>query len=338
MKIKRTYLSHAVAAAFLALSTQLAFAVEETEAIGQMGVNDSFSTAQRLTVANDGTVIVDGRIGVTSTTATPIPDVDFYAFEGTAGDGVKLDIDRGMKGVGATERHVDTIIGLWKPGAAQNTWEFVGQINNVSTPDDGSRKEDGGLMDARIPEDGVTALRLQTSGTYIVGVSSNPRFFRPDGTMSDSTVTGSKAPFPNGSYKLNISGLTPPKLMHLVNIDVKPGNQEKAAPLNPKAKGAIRVALLSHPAAKGAPEFKAHEVKRESVRFGRSGEEQSLLRCNKEGLDVNGDGLLDLICFFDNEAIRWEGHETMGKIKGEAGDGLRFEGDGDLKVVPASNN
>lgn len=338
MKIKRTYLSHAVAATFLAMSTQVALAVDETELVGQMGVNDSFNTAQRLTVANDGTVVVDGRIGVTSTAAAPMPDVDFYAFEATVGDGVKLDIDRGMKGVGATERHVDTIIAIWKPGVQPNTWEFVGQINNVFTPDDGSRKEDGGLMDARIPEDGVNALRLDRSGTHIVGVSSNPRFFRPDGTMTSTTVTGSGAPFSNGSYKLNISGVTPPKMMHLVNIDVKPGNQEKAAPLNPKAKGAIRVALLSHAAAKGAPEFKALDVKHESVRFGRSGEEKSLIRCNKEGLDVNGDGLLDLICFFDNEAIRWEGHETMGKIKGEAGDGLRFEGDGDLKVVPAGSN
>lgn len=333
---KRNYLRQAVAAAFFVASGagNLALAVNELEPVGQMGQNDSPGTAQPLTITAAGPVVVSGRIGITDpNNRTPIPDVDFYSFEAKEGDLVTLDIDRGMKGMEATERHVDTIIAIFKPGLQAGSWERFAWIDNVTTGDEGSRPEDGGLFDARI--DGP--LRL-SNGTYIVGVSSNPRFFNLDGSMTSTAVTGSSARFPNGSYTLIISGVTPPALLHYVNIDIKPGNQEKAAPLNPKSKGAIRIALLSHAATQSAPEFKALEVKRESITFGSTGGETSLLRCNKEGSDVNHDGLPDLVCHFDNEAAKFQGHESMGKMKGEAGDGRRFEGVGDLKVVPPTSS
>jgi Bacterial pre-peptidase C-terminal domain len=277
-------------------------------------------------------VMVTGRIGITDLkNPTPIADVDFYSFEGKEGDLVTLDIDGGMKGMLATERHVDTYIAIFKAGLQPGSWERFAHNNDVTTADDGSRREDGGLRDARIDNPPV---RLPKDGTYIVGVSSNPRFFDLDARVTDTVVTGSRAPFPNGSYTLIISGVTPQDRTLYVSIDIKPGNKEKAAPLNPKAKGVIRIALLSHAAKDSAPEFKALEVKRESITFGSTGDEKSLLRCDKDGADVDRNGLPDLVCHFDNEAAKFEGHELMGKMKGETADGQRFEGAGDLKVVP----
>ena len=67
----------------------------------------------------------------------------------------------------------------------------------------------------------------------------------------NETVTGA-APFPNGSYKLIISGVTPPELVQYMNIDIKPGGDEEAR-INPKAKGNIPVALLSQAATRTSP-------------------------------------------------------------------------------------
>ena len=38
-----------------------------------------------------------------------------------------------------------------------------------------------------------------------------------------------------------------------------------------------------------------------SLTFGHSGDEKSLAFCDPGGQDVNGDGLPDLVCHFDNQ-------------------------------------
>ena len=106
--------------------------------------------------------------------------------------------------------------------------------------------------------------------------------------------------------------------------------------MNPKSKGKIPVALLSHRAdpAKNIEEFKALDVKTRSLKFGSTGEEYSYLGCNKEGVDVNADGLLDLVCHFDNQAAKWDENDVAGILKGETGAGKAFEGRGWLNVKP----
>ena len=331
---KRNYLRQAVAAAFLVMSGagNLALGVTEQEPIGQMGVNDSIGTAQPLTIIPDapgnkfGSAVVDGAIGFTDGKQTPIADIDFYSFEGKEGDLITVDIDGGMKGQNPPSSHVDTYIAIFGAGALPGSWERIGQNDNVLTDDIGSPRADGGLRDARLD-----LLRLRKDGTYVVGVTGHPRTLGLDGSVVVRTATNV---WQNGSYQLIVSGVTAPDLTLVVNIDIKPGNAEKPAPLNPKSKGVVRIALLSHAASKSGPEFKALEVKRESITFGSTGNETSLLRCDKDGADVDRDGLPDLVCHFDNEAAKFSGHELMGKMKGETADGRRFEGTGDLKVVP----
>lgn len=326
--IKRTCVSNAVAAAFFAMSAQLAFAVLEAEPVGTRGANDSLNTAQQLTVDSDGKMIVQGTIGVTDPAGIAIPDVDFYSFEGFAGNPVTVDIDGGIKAVATTTRHVDTIVALYRPGTAPGTWEILLQNDNTPSIDEGSEPI-GGERDARLDTPPVA---LPVDGTYIVGVSSSPRFFRNDGSTTNTTVTLPNARFPNGSYTLIISGVTPPPRVQYVNIDIKPGDPDEVTRLYPKMKRDIPIALLSNAATASGPAFNALEVKVDSITFGRGGEEKSLVRCLKHGRDVNRDGLRDLICLFDVPSAAFQEDDLVGKMKGESANGMRFEAAAKLKV------
>lgn len=312
--IKRTYLSQAVAAAlFLAAgATNVAFALDEVEP------NNSLLTAQRLFVTSSS-LQVDGKIGETSPLATPVGDVDFFSFEAEEDDVLIVDIDKGMKPdeemkpVDQRVRSVDTILAIFGPlpdvrRVAENL-----DMDRSKAPDDGSDD----FRDARIVN-----FRATARGTYVVGVSSKPRsFIHGGGVLFPTDLRGNS----NGSYKLIISGVTP--LVQQISIEVKPGTDEDA-PVNPKAKGNIPVALLSSKA------FDALKVKAESITFGSTGDEKSWLRCQKEGVDINADGYKDLVCHFDNVAAEWQTDDVMGIVKGSTVDGRQFEGRGRLKIVP----
>ena len=323
---KRNQLRQAVAAALLMASAtgNLAFAVNEVEPNDQI-YTDGKLTAQHL-VFTTNSLEIEGQIGVTDPAGVPVPDVDFYAFDAQVNDILSIDIDDGMK-MDESKRSVDTIVAVFGPLPSLAIRD--GSNNTLpSTPrDPGSIT----IHDALIPN-----FRVPESGTYVVGVSSHPRSFDPSGggaTTSTAVSPPRTVPFPNGKYKLIISGVTP--AVQQISIAVKPGSGE-AAPINPKAKGKIPVALLSHKAdpSKGVEEFKALDVNTRSLTFGSTGDEYSYLGCSKEGLDVNSDGLLDLVCHFDNAAAKWDENDLAGILKGKTGAGKAFEGRGWLKVKP----
>jgi len=316
--IKRTHISKAVAAALLAVSTQVAFAVDEVED------NNSLASAQAVVADADGRIVIQAVIGTTDATVPPIPDLDFFSFQGTAGDAVTLNIDGGMKGMGSTELQVDTNIALYRPGATPGTWEILVH-NEVSESLDAGSNVTGGERDPRIDNPPVA---LPVTGTYIVGVSSGGRLLQNSGLV-DPDVMGR---FPNGSYTLIISGVTPPSQTQYVNIDIKPGDPHEVTRLNPKQKRDIPIALLSRRATGNLPAFNALDAKVDSITFGRSGNEKSLVRCLREPRDVNRDGLLDLVCLFDVPSALFQEDDLNGKLKGETKNGWRFEAVGKLKV------
>jgi hypothetical protein len=94
-----------------------------------------------------------------------------------------------------------------------------------------------------------------------------------------------------------------------VTIDIKPG--EGPAPINTKSKGTIPVAVLS------SPTFDAVAlVDQSTLTFGHTGSEKSLAFCSGPQ-DVNGDGLLDLMCHFNTPLTQFQAGDTKGILKGK---------------------
>ena len=292
----------------------LALAVNEEEA------NNPVASAQSLDIGDitvDGVAttgaIVDGVIGVRS--GAKVSDLDYYTFSGKEGDVVTLDIDGGV--INATrgkEQGVDTILGLFGPAPAYTLLMTKDDVpkdpGSVGNPT-GTQTRDAQILNFRLPAD----------GTYTVGVSAFPRRFASGGGVTSSTIDPT---WGNGGYTLIISGVTPAIMQ--ISIEIKPGSGD-VAPINPKARGKVPVALL------GSDEFSVEDVNAESLRFGHSGTEASLSKCGSPG-DVNGDAFPDLVCHFENQAAGFIATDEEAILRGKLDDGRKFEGRGWLKVVP----
>lgn len=233
-------------------------------------------------------------------------DVDFYQFTAKAGDVLTIDIDNAYK----PGEEIDTIIAVFGPAPEYK----VLRRNDDATIDPGSNS----ILDSRI-ENFVP----DTNGVYTVGVATVPRYFYDGGHVSDARM--SKI----GTYDLAISGVSASTKQ--INIEVKPGN-DGLAPLNPRSKGKIPVAIL------GSTGFSAINVDKASLTFGQIGDEQSLSKCAKTGEDVNGDGFYDLVCHFENQKAGFELGDEEGILKGKTMSGEMFEGRSVLKVLPNKKN
>ncbi len=330
---KRNQLRQAVAAALLMAYAMgnLALADTEVEAEGAMGVNDPMFDAQGNLKAQPltftaGRAEVVGNLGTNSPTASLVADVDFYSFEAYKGNVLNIDIDNGMKpGQDPTQpqqRNVDTVLAIFGPlPSVTKADEGLNMPTPFTSDPDGS----GGSKDFR--DAFIDNFVVPADGIYVVGVSSQPRFFKDGGSLESNLLNQ----FSNGRYTLIVSGVIPPVVQ--VKIEVKPGNPGDV-PVNPKAKGVIPVAILSAEATASSPKFDALTVKPYSLTFGKTGGEKSYIGCHKHGIDVNADGLLDLVCTFDNQVANWEVDDVRGVMKGVTEDGTKFEGRGRLKVVP----
>jgi len=299
--------------------TLLAMAIAALGASGtalaqEANPNNDIGTAQVLQLGSVGgaSVTVNGAIG-SDTGDTVVPDADFYSFHANVGDTIEIDIDGGVGGLG----NVNTLLTLFGP-----TGEWLTENDDVLTGDAGTIH----LADARIDK-----YVIRVSGVYTVAVTGSPAAFVQFGSGPTYRET---MPESNGDYTLTIVRLTVPEApaVKYISIDVKPGSKEFVH-VNPKARGVVPVALLS------ANGFTAPvDVKRSSLTFGASGNEASLTRCNKESKDVDGDGLPDLVCYFELHAANFSPQHTTGILKGTTNGGTAIEGHGSLKVIPVKRN
>jgi len=113
-----------------------------------------------------------------------------------------------------------------------------------------------------------------------------------------------------------------------VAIDIRPGDSPND--VNPKSKGKIAVAILS-----GSSFDAPAVVNRSSLTFGRTGDEVSWESCDARAVDVNGDGLPDLVCHFSTAMTALQPGDTGAVLKGETLDGLPILGKDAVTVVPA---
>jgi hypothetical protein len=263
----------------------------------------------------------DGSISISASVSTPA-DVDYYSFQGTEGEKMRIDIDGGVhvSPLGVLSG-VDTFIGLFGPAPADATGTYDRRFhlwadnddNDTLPLDEGSAHKGDSL---------INEFRLPSTGTWIVGVSRRNGMFFHGGAFGSARPPALSV----GTYTLVIAPVEPP--LQLMNIDVKPGSEDPS-PVNPKAKGVVPVALL------GSAEFNVKEVDVSSMTFGHTGDEKTLRHCQKNYQDFNKDGFLDLLCHFENGTAGFVESDTMGTVKGKKVGNKAFKGTGRLKVKPA---
>lgn len=276
-------------------ASRAALAVDEIEP------NDPGDRAQHVDVGGDGSVVVNAAIFNT----TSHRDVDFFSFEAKQNDVLKID-------VGDVYPGMVPIVAVFAP--------------NSTVP---------ALYGTQWYP--INAFHAQQDGTYIVGVSTDPSYILGLNALSSPAVKDtSPYYYEYGRYKLTISGITPS--VQQISIEVKPGSKEVVVAdstssttrtaVRGNAKGSLPVALLS------SSQFNALDVNQDSLRFGATGQEQSLVGCNGgHGTDVDHDGTLDLICHFDLSKTNFGPGVMNGVVTGKTVSGTAFEGQGFLKII-----
>lgn len=272
--------------------------------------NDHLHSPQVLEPAG-GPLRVRATMG--SVSGPTVDDLDFFQVFLRAGDVVTVAVENGHGGA----KDVRLFLAAFKPSgdlpSSRTTGEPTYEVDRVADASPG--------VDPQIEE--YVAPR---TGNYVIGVCSWPRYFDGDGNLQRPMF------FTNGDYDLVLTHEGPDTLT--VPIAIKPGSTD-LTPLNPKAKGRLPVAVLS------VPGFSPLDVNPESLRFGATGKEESLVSCaggkgkgGLEGEDLNGDGIPDLVCHFDRPACGFTLESAEGVLTGHTRDGTAFLGRGNLKVVP----
>jgi hypothetical protein len=272
------------------------------------------SLTQPLSAAGDMTTMTEGAT-VTGTLGTSTrPDVDVFSFHAEKGRWVTIHIEAPTGGLVS----FDGILTLLSNDGA---WRV--KTESFATP---------------TADPIIEKYQFDRTGTWAVALSPFTMTFT-DGTATNphaSLEQGSSWQKSFGSYKLVITPVAAPIVVVPVDIAVKPASAGRA-PINPKAKGNIPVALLS------SAEFDPLSVDVNSLTFGATGDEPSFKACAKAAFDFNADGRPDLLCHFDNELTNFVAGNAEAFLKGTfndpSGRGARpILGRGPLKTLPAKRS
>lgn len=237
-------------------------------------------------------------------------DVDYYSFEANAGDVVTLDIDGGMPD------GLDSVLYVFDP-AGKRRYGGDDATRDTDPADPGSSF----TKSATATFDSYVKFTADMAGTWKVAVVAEPAVVNDNGSwVRQEAWTG-------GQYNLFVSRSKPaaPEYM-AIDIDIKPNNPHNATPIK-MGQRHIRVALLS------GSGFDPFAIEVASLRFGPTGNEESLVRCAKRGKDRNGDRKRDRVCRFDNAKAGFTLANTVGIVKGTTRDGKAFQGSADVKVL-----
>jgi hypothetical protein len=276
-----------------------------TLALDEVEQNHPIPSAQVLSASGNLSVVtggasINGAISELRNAANArIPDPDFYSFYARAGDILNFSID--------------------SKSSANGFFVPILTVLSGTTPYANLREQLGTM--AANPK--IDNFLVPQTGIYVVAVTGTPCMLTATGASCKFQIVGSAS---LGSYSMSITPAIPPALQ--VEINIKPGSGE-TAPMNPKSKGNIPVALISSERDKF---YASQDVDVASLRFGATGEEDSLRRCDTAGVDVNGDGILDMVCHFYTEKSEFSETSLEGVLTGKVKGGRAIEGHGRLKI------
>jgi uncharacterized delta-60 repeat protein len=201
---------------------------------------------------------------------------------------------------------------------------------NASAPIDGIIKGGGGdsghdFALARYNSDGSLDVTFDSDGIIETDFSNGDdagqaAALQPDGKiiLGGYSHNGLDYDFALARYQVGDPALE-------VSIDIKPGSSTNH--INLKSRGRITVAILS------TPEFDALlAIDLTSLRFGRTGVEESLVSCREKGRDVNRDGLRDLVCVFSIPATGFMTDDQVGVLTARTVDGIPLTGTDSIQV------
>ena len=152
--------------------------------------------------------------------------------------------------------------------------------------------------------------------------------FRVESNRTLTEITGS--PFFTGQgFGLHSLTAFPRKpCMMPVSIEIKPPSPVPV-PINTQTMGKIPVAILS------TLNFNAvSQVNPKSLTFGHTGNEFSLAFCDTRGEDVNGDGLVDLVCYFYAWQTGLRTGDTSALLRGQTMSGEKIQASESIRTVP----
>jgi hypothetical protein len=275
-------------------------------ATAEIESNDTQARAQMLVITDTGASV--------SPAATGSTDIDIYAFDAKAGDIPVIMV--------ITDAKWNSVVALYDSlGILLDTNDDAVTMNPGSVTTDDSRI-DSHLIDA--------------DGRYYVAVSPMPRFL---GNYYEVQVP---VPTIGGAYTLLVQGVTPPGAEpppssggadpRVVTLLVMNWRNDEPGLGKYKGKDPIPVAIMS------TPDFDATTmIDRESLTFGATGTEKSLVRCKKKGKDVKidkvKDGMRDLVCYFRPDVAGFTVGDVQAFLQGNLVDGGTIEASAALRTL-----
>jgi len=165
--------------------------------------------------------------------------------------------------------------------------------------------------------DSPGGLAITPDGTfvYVTNVGSNK--VSVINTTTNAVVATVEVEF--GPYDIAIGPL---KLI-TVAIDIKPGDANNS--INPKSNGEIPVAILAKDG------LDVSQINPATIRFGKTGEENSLSHYAFEDVDKDGD--LDLMLHFKTKESGIQCGDTKAYLKGKMMNGLAIKGSDSVRTV-----
>ena len=315
-------------------------------AVAEVEPNDTQSLAPVLDIDQDGSAGVTASLGLSGEATTT--DVDIYAFDARAGDVPVIVLDANGR--------FDAILYLY-----DSFGNLLNSNDDAYPPTEG----DACLTDFLVPCDPRIDLQpIGTDGRYYIAVGSSMRFMTTNFEVHPSFL----APQPGGEYELLVQGISPPPAGNNSSGDAgdnddtvidepdvmtvmittlrhgkkyRKGKKRKQRHIDAYQDGAdlgvyngwktIKVAIHS------TDDFNAvKDIDRDSLTFGATGDEDSLLKCRKKGKKVHLDGVKDhrkdLVCYFRPDRTNLVAGDMSATLKGRTKDGQEIAGSGILRV------